>query len=145
MKLIQKEYKIRIMGKVKAKQSVKFGANGVKYTPSDMVEYANWVKLCFKKEYPDHTPNDLEGFYIQVKIYANFQYPKSFSQKKIKLAEEDIIKPAVKPDWDNISKNICDALNGIAYPDDRQIAKLIVEKRYNTDSYTTVEIGVLDG
>jgi len=44
-----KEFKFRIMGKVKAKQSVKFGINGVKYTPPDMVTYANWVKTCLGK------------------------------------------------------------------------------------------------
>ena len=40
-----------IKGKVKAKQSVKFTNNGIKYTPSDIKEYANWVKLCFMNTY----------------------------------------------------------------------------------------------
>lgn len=41
-----------IKGKAKAKQSVKFTKSGMKYTPSDIKEYANWVRLCFINKYP---------------------------------------------------------------------------------------------
>lgn len=34
-----------------------------------------------------------------------------------------------KPDWDNIGKT-CDALNGIAWKDDAQVVRAIVEKRH---------------
>ena len=84
LKEIRKEYHFRIMGKVKAKQSVKFGKNGVKYTPDDMVNYANWVKMSFLKEYPGHLPSELDGYNLTVQIYVYFQYPKGFSKKKIK-------------------------------------------------------------
>lgn len=140
MQEIRKAYSFRILGEVKAKQSVKFGKNGVKYTPSDMVNYANWVKCCFKKEYPEAIPTDLEGFYLVVNIYAYMKYPKSFKDKDKKLAEVGIIRPAKKPDWDNISKNICDALNGIAYPDDKAIVDGSVHKYYSDFDYVNVDI-----
>lgn len=35
-----------------------------------------------------------------------------------------------KPDWDNLSKAVCDALNGLAYHDDAQIVRSTVEKCY---------------
>lgn len=40
------------------------------------------------------------------------------------------IYPTVKPDTDNIAKSILDALNGIAYNDDKQVVTLIVQKWY---------------
>ena len=44
-----------------------------------------------------------------------------------------IIRPTKKPDFDNIAKIICDALNGIAYKDDASIVSAIVEKYYADD------------
>ena len=35
-----------------------------------------------------------------------------------------------KPDWDNLAKAVCDALNGLAYHDDAQIVRSTVEKCY---------------
>lgn len=137
---IRKEYSFRILGKVKAKQSVKFGRNGIKYTPSDMVDYANWVKQCFIKDYPEHNPAELEGCFLVIQIYAYFKMPKGFSKKKRELAEKRFIRPTVKPDWDNISKNICDALNGIAYPDDKNIVDGGVHKYYSDYEYVNVDI-----
>lgn len=137
-----KEYKFRIMGKVKAKQSVKFGRNGVKYTPDDMVNYANWVKLAFKKEYPEHLPHELDGFNLEIKLDVYFKYPAYIekSSKKLKLAEDNILRPTVKPDWDNISKNICDALNGLAYTDDKAIVDGSVHKYYSKYDYVDVTL-----
>lgn len=36
--------------------------------------------------------------------------------------------PTLKPDADNIAKVVCDALNSIAYKDDKQITCLTVDK-----------------
>jgi Holliday junction resolvase RusA-like endonuclease len=35
-----------------------------------------------------------------------------------------------KPDWDNLSKAVCDALNAVAYHDDSQIVRTTVTKTY---------------
>lgn len=50
-------------------------------------------------------------------------------------------RPTKKPDADNIAKTICDALNGVAYDDDKQIAWLSVYKQYseNESIYVTIE------
>ena len=135
-----KELKFRILGKVKAKQSVKFGKNGIKYTPGDMVNYANWVKTSFKKEYPEHLPHELDGCNLTVRLDVYFKMPESFSKKKREMALKGDLRPTVKPDWDNISKNICDALNGIAYTDDKAIVDGSVHKYYDDYDYVNVTI-----
>lgn len=38
--------------------------------------------------------------------------------------------PAVKPDWDKISRSTGDALAGICYRDDAQVVEALVTKRY---------------
>ena len=42
-----------ILGKAKAKQSCRFTRNGFKYTPSDIVQYSNLVKISFINSYPN--------------------------------------------------------------------------------------------
>ena len=49
-----------------------------------------------------------------------------------------------KPDWDNIAKVICDALNGIAWVDDSQIVSGTVAKYYAEESKVLVFIKELE-
>jgi Holliday junction resolvase RusA-like endonuclease len=70
---------------------------------------------------------------LEVYITAFFPIPKSTSKKNRALMLEDKLLPTKKPDSDNIAKVICDALNGVAYGDDTQIVKLVVNKRYTAE------------
>ena len=45
-----------------------------------------------------------------------------------------------RPDVDNVAKGILDSLNGVAWADDRQVGKLVVEKSYGEEPRTTVRI-----
>lgn len=134
--------RFNIEGKVKAKQSFKIGHNGFKYTPADVKEYANWVRLSFKQKYPEHLPSIFFEKQLSVTINAYFAIPKSFSKKKQEQARDGLIRPTVKPDCDNIAKNIDDALNGIAYHDDKQIIRLEVNKYYSDND--NVEVIIYD-
>ena len=129
-----------IKGKVKAKQSVKFTTNGIKYTPSDIKEYANWVKLCFMSTYKTWNIQNFANKPLKVIINVYMPIPKSFSKKKYEQALKGEIRPVVKPDCDNIAKNINDALNGIVYPDDKQITCLTVNKFYSKSEFVKVQI-----
>ena len=111
-----------------------------KYTPNDIKEYSNWVKLCFVQKYPNWDIQTFKDKPLNVKIDVFMLAPKSYSNKKRLKALENEIRPTVKPDCDNIAKNINDALNGIVYPDDKQIVSLTVNKFYSDYEYTTVTI-----
>lgn len=135
--------KFEIPGKVKAKQSLKFANVGgfmKKYTPTDVKEYANWVRLCFINKYPTWDINEFAGKQLKAEINVYENIPKSFSKKKYKQALAGEIRPIVKPDCDNIAKNINDALNGIVYPDDKQIVCLTVNKYYSNQEFVKVVI-----
>ena len=60
--------------------------------------------------------------------------------KKAKTNKMDF--PTLKPDTDNIAKAVCDALNGVAYHDDKQITSLTVDKVWAEDGIERVEIDV---
>ena len=53
-------------------------------------------------------------------------------KKQKELIENNELFPTVKPDADNVSKIILDALNGLAYADDNQVTDLVVYKQYAT-------------
>lgn len=129
-----------IPGKAVAKQSFRYTRDGRKYTDKEVKSYANWVRLCFQRAYPEHLPSMFFEKPLKVHIQAFFEIPKSYSKKKREMCLAGLIRPTVKPDTDNISKNIKDALNGIAYPDDKQVVSEKIEKFYDDSAYTIVSI-----
>src|SRR4029078_7296292 len=54
----------------------------------------------------------------------------SWPKYRIKQALEGMIKPATKPDLDNMLKSIADGCNGVVFVDDAQITDCIMSKRY---------------
>lgn len=41
-----------------------------------------------------------------------------------------VVHPTKKPDWDKLSRLVCDALKGVIYVDDARIVRCCVEKRF---------------
>ena len=76
--------------------------------------------------------------YIDIRVIAYIKIPKSASKKNREKMIAGEIRPTVKPDWDNIGKLVADALNGIAYDDDKCIVDAMVRKFYSTDPRTVV-------
>lgn len=77
-----------------------------------------------------------------LKVALDFFYPipSSWTRVKKELALQGKITPCVKPDLDNAAKLIMDALNGVAYPDDKQILALAASKRYGEPARSVVTI-----
>lgn len=50
------------------------------------------------------------------------------------------LHPAVRPDWDNYAKAVCDAMAGIVYEDDGQIISCTVRKIYATEAGVRVRV-----
>ena len=125
-----------IPGKVQAKQRPRFNGKFA-YTQRETVAYENWVKTCYLEKYKGQKLLEKP---LKVKIIAYYDIPKSTSKKKQKMMLDNEIFPTIKPDADNIAKSILDSLNGIAYLDDKQVVKLIVEKYYSKSANVTVMI-----
>jgi Holliday junction resolvase RusA-like endonuclease len=86
------------------------------YTPEDTVNYEALIKMCFVAKYPRFIPLETP---LKLTLRAFFVRPKTNKLKH----------PTVKPDIDNIIKCM-DALNGIAYKDDKQIVCVVASKEY---------------
>ena len=117
-----------IPGPVKGKGRPRFATRGkfaVAYTDKRTASYENLVKLCYREKYGSAAPYEA-GVPLMVKIRACFPIPASWPKKRKAAA----FWHTGKPDGDNIGKIVCDALNGIAWHDDGQVAVLDVQKRY---------------
>lgn len=138
-----RELSFTIYGEPKGKGRPRFARTGAMvrtYTPAETVSYENLVKLSYLDHYGKMPPllGPLEAI-----IVCFFPVPKSESKKRQTDMLEGRIRHTKKIDCDNLAKAILDALNGIAYGDDKQICKLSVEKRYGTMPRTEVTIAEL--
>ena len=111
------------------------------YTPEKTVNYENLVQFSYLQQYKGFEP--LEG-YLKVEIYFFMPIVQSTSKKRKQLMIERKILPDKKPDIDNMIKSITDALNGIAYADDKQVVEVHAYKYYSEEPQAVVMISSID-
>lgn len=137
------ELEFFIPGKPKGKGRPRFTKTGRTYTPEDTANYENWVRLCYMQEAEKNGIEPIPADEpVQVYIRALELVPKSFSKAKTEKVLDGRMFPTKKPDCDNIIKIICDALNGVAYHDDKQVVRVSCRKEYHFDRegvFVTVE------
>lgn len=118
-----------VLGDPQSKQRPRFARMGNfvrSYTPDETVRYETLVRLSYQQA--GH--GKLSGA-IRAIIKAYFSIPKSVSKKRHGLMTENKILPVtVAKDTDNICKVVLDALNKIAYDDDRQVVEIHAYKFY---------------
>lgn len=136
-----RKVKFIILGEPNGKGRAKFDTRGPyvrAVTPKKTANYEALVKMEYQAQ--------CDGFMFSrdaalgMLVTAYKPIPKSTSKKKRVLMLGDIIRPTKKPDWDNVGKIVCDALNKIAFCDDTQIVDGRVIKRYAEQPRVEVEI-----
>lgn len=119
-----------VLGEPQSKGRPRFARMGNfvrSYTPDETVQYETLVKLSYQQAGLEK----LSGA-IRAEIRAFFPIPKSVSKKKHEQMASGKIRPiTVRKDLDNICKAVLDALNNIAYDDDRQVVELLAYKFYS--------------
>ena len=132
------EIKFTIPGSPKGKARPRFDPRSKRtYTPEQTVSYENFAKLCYINEC---RRIKLHGaIFAEIKVFMGIPNSTSKKQRDSMLAGRE--RPTKKPDCDNIAKIILDALNGIAYDDDRQIVEVYVSKRYSDEPRVEVTMG----
>lgn len=122
--------KFTVLGEPQSKGRPRFARMGNyvrSYTPDETVQYETLVRLSYQQAGLEK----LSGA-IRAEIIAFFPIPKSVSKKKHEQMASGKIRPiTVRKDTDNICKAILDALNNIAYDDDRQVVELLAYKFYS--------------
>lgn len=99
------------------------------YTPAHTRLHENTFKIYARQAMAGRYPFE-KGTGIAVKVIAYFPVPVSYSKYKRGACLAGVIKHMVKPDIDNVSKAVLDAMNDCVYFDDCQVYKIDVEKRY---------------
>lgn len=121
-----------IPGKVTGKPRPRFRTNGKPYTPASGARYERHIARCYRTA---GLPL-IEGP-VKVSIEIHRKLPKS--RPKRVDSEPDTFKP----DIDNVAKAFLDALNGVAYEDDRYVTSIEVRKAHReriAEEYVIVTI-----
>lgn len=112
------------------------------YTPDKTAKYETLVRRCWL----DSACESFGGKQLYVYINAYFPIPKSYSGRRTAQIKAFDERPTKKPDCDNIVKVILDALNDVAYCDDKQVVDVRCVKRYanpGEDGRAEVVIGTI--
>lgn len=108
------------------------------YTPEETARYERAVRAAYRQSCGDAF--FARGTPVIAGIIAFFPIPKREKKAERERMRTSLVYAPKKPDCDNIAKAILDALNGIAYADDAQIAALHVSKFYDDEPRVFVKL-----
>ncbi len=142
---------IVIEGQPVGKGRPKFARQGqfVKaYTPEKTADYEELVRTIYRLKAKDEhfrTVYFQKDIPLRIHIRAYYKIPKNTAKALRADMLDGKIRPLVKPDFDNVEKIICDALNGIAYQDDKQIVENYMQKFYSDKPRVEVTLEEISG
>ena len=125
----------KIEGQPQGKGRPRFTKSGHAFTPQATRDY----EFLIASEYKEAKGEMFDGN-VRVNIKAYYKIPKATTKEKRGLIERGLLKPAVKPDIDNVIKAILDGLNSVAYHDDNQVVYVDGEKFYAEEPCVIVEV-----
>jgi Holliday junction resolvase RusA-like endonuclease len=113
------------------------------FTPKAMREAAKRIEDAGKSAMGNKPP--MTGP-VRLTVVAVYAVPKSWpAPLHAAIAAGQTIYKTSVPDLDNIGKLASDALNGVAYHDDSQVAELVERKRYGNPERTDIIVQQLSG
>mgnify|MGYP003386818362 CR=1 FL=1 len=121
-----------MMGKERARST----RRGRHYTPAATVAAENAIAAAAMAQVGAVRLSGPLG----VSIHVRMAVPDSWSARKRAAALRGDIRPTGKPDWDNMAKLVCDALNGILWLDDAQIVDGRLTKFYAAEAATVLTV-----
>jgi len=111
------------------------------YTPSKTRKHEATVRLYAQQAMNGRPP---VGVQMRLTVIQVFAVPQSWARKPRKAALAGVIRPTVKPDWDNIAKSVSDAINGVVFLDDKQVVSARVEKWYGPQPELEVVVETIE-
>ena len=116
--------------------------SGTTYTPRETKLHEQLIQRVYREAGGYKFP---EGSQLRISIFAVMGIPKSTPKYKRADMLSANIRPTKKPDWDNIGKLVCDALNGVAYDDDKCVCEAVVRKFYGCEPRILVRLEDING
>lgn len=111
------EYNFRIERRPKVKERPRMGRRGAIYTPRHTSEYEEIVAKAY---------GNGPIFYGPVEVWMTFHK----EHTDVTVREADLESSKLRGDIDNYAKAVLDGLNEVAFPDDRQVVKLVAVKAH---------------
>lgn len=105
-------------------------------TPESTKSYEDLIRWSYRAAGGEYMGEKV----LQVDIKAFYPIPQAFSKKKREAVNKGVLRPTSKPDCDNIVKVVLDALNGVAYYDDKQVVSVSCNKYYSDHGYLLITI-----
>lgn len=109
------------------------------YTPTQTQRAERLIRREFQRVYGAQTPPTPKNCPVAVRIVVRKALPTSSPKNLIEEIDYTL------PDLDNVAKLVMDALNGVAYVDDKQVQELVIEReprirRWNNETEITVTV-----
>lgn len=139
MEFFQFDLDFKILGKGRPRASLVNGRMMI-YTPKASRECEKAIAGAYKAQGGQYFGS--EAVRVCITIYSKI--PKSISVKTKNAMLLGKVYPKTKPDIDNVAKTVLDALNGIAYEDDKQVASLYLRREYAKEDGARIWIMKLD-
>lgn len=124
-----------IPGRPVGKGRPRFSRSGHCWTPDRTVAYERDIRLAYWETCGRKCFGADKALSVEIVLY--YVRPKRMTKRNRIMAQRGVLRPIVKPDVDNVTKSILDALNGIAFSDDRQIVQVTCEKWYDITEENT--------
>lgn len=102
-------------------------ATGTAYKASEDRAFENSIAAAYLGENAGKEP--FQGA-VCVTVTICIPIPKTATKAAKMAIYEGKKLPIVKPDVDNVCKAVMDALNGVAYRDDKQVTQIFISKTY---------------
>lgn len=119
----------------------KVGAHARMFTPAKTVAYEGLVAHAAQQAMAGAAPFEAP---CRIELDVLCSVPASWSQKKQAQALTGAIRPAKKPDADNVLKAVCDGMNGVVWKDDVQAVDVLLRKTYAATPGVRVRVASLD-
>lgn len=107
------------------------------YKASEDKSYEQQIAMAYMLRHRNAQP--FTGGVI-VRLTVLMPIPKSYSKRMREACHNGEKLPLCKPDVDNAVKAVLDALNGVAYLDDKQVTECHVTKKYGEYPGLYIEI-----
>ena len=133
-----KDYIFRVGGQPRGKGRPRFTKNGYAYTPETTRIYEEEIRLRYKEKFGD----DMLSGNIAVEDFINKEPASYLGIKKYNKLLGKYCN--IKPDTDNVVKAVLDALNGVAYADDKNVVEIYAVKKYASESSVVVRLYELE-
>lgn len=126
-----------IPGRVRGKGRPQFSKRGFAYTPAETRHAEAMIRSLASDAMEGRLP--ILGP-VELTICVRIMYPKSWSEKR----KQATVFVTGKPDCDNTLKGISDAMNGIVWQDDSQVAQLGMVRLYTREGPERVTVRICE-